>query len=931
MKAFPLIAAALMCSAASLLAVDTAPPQVTSISIAPASVDITSAPQTITATIAITDDESGFDFGNLNIYNQAGKQVTGAIFAAAERISGTALSGTYEVDVILPRYAAPGNWRAEVLMLDVADNQSVFGPQESQLPYPEPEDSEFTVVNTGTVDSTPVVISSVALTPGTVSTDGAAAEVTITVSLSDNLTGFSAAYIHLLGPDNGANSDIFGGFTSAERVSGDALSGTYVIPMTLPAYSESGTWTISVEAVDVAGNRVTSSDTEFEVQGGTPPPPEPSVPSFLAQALDAMQLEWTTSGSGWVHHTNFNSDGLDSAVTRAVPDDGEAVLQTTVTGPGTLYFDWKVDSEESVDVLSVEVVGGDSAEISGIVDWTAVSLDIPPGEQTVVWRYAKDGSDASGEDKGWVDRVHFIPAGPDTAAPKLQGLHLSTRNANITENQAFINFSLKVSDDVNGFSDGTIRIFDSAGLEQDSRPISGTDRERGDEWSGVYVVGFPIDTDWPIGKGRVEIELVDAVSGATRIYSPTGEDFPIPGSEIFHVTDGSTGDTLPPQLRALEVNPRVIDVSDGPATVTVTLRVTDEGRGFADGNLWLLTPDDGFVDYAPLYDSGEQDYDGIHQVELQIPRFAKPGTWSLSCYIRDLLSNDREYPFDAEFNTDSDPSITVVNTGTIDSAGPVVTAASISPGQIDTTAAAVPVEATVTITEDIAGLQDAYLFFYNPNDVYQPNLYAQLDGTNRISGDGMNGTYRVTRTIPQGSIEGTWRVEMYMRDQAGNFRNYGKFSATLPGGGTFVVGDGSPPSLFEAFLTTHSLTGNDSLPGADPDGDGINNVTELLLGTDPTDAAESGAGLLVLSRDATHLHYDLTHAAGLTATVNGVFLELRDAGGGAPLRLTGQTQNGLSGAWNNQLPTLQSGRTWRISLPFASGPTGFMRLHFEGS
>lgn len=929
MKAFPLIAAALLCSAASLLAVDTVPPQVTSISIPPAPVDITAAPQTVTVTIQITDDESGLDFGNLNIFNQAGQQVAGAVFTADQRTIGTPLSGTYEVDVILPRYAAPGTWRAEVLMLDVADNLSVFGPQPWQYAYPVPEDSEFTVVNTGTIDSDPVVISSVALTPSPVNTDGTAAEVTITVALSDNLSGFSQAYIHLLGPDNGANSDIFGYFSTSERVSGDALSGTYVTTMTLPAYSEDGTWSISVEVVDVAGNRFTSNGTEFEVEGGTPPPPEPNFPGFLAQALDAMELTWTTSGKGWVHHTDFTSDGLDSAVTRPVPDGGEAVLQTTVTGPGTLSFDWKVDSEEFADVLFVEVIGGDSEEISGIVDWTTVSLDIPAGEQTVVWRYTKDGSNSDGDDKGWVDRVHFIPAGPDSEAPRLEGLLMSTRKADITENQAFINFFIKVSDDVNGFSDGIVRIFDSAGFEQDSQPFSVTERDLGDEWSGVYTVGFPIDTDWPTGKGRVEIELVEAVTGATRIYSPSDEDFPLPDSEIFHVTDGGTDDTVPPQLRALEVTPRVVDVSDGPATVTVTLRVTDEGRGFADGNLWLLTPDDGYVEYAPLYDNGEQDYDGIHQVEIQIPRYAKPGTWSLICYLRDLLSNDQEYPFDLEFGPDTDPSITVVNTGTVDDTGPVVTACSITPGQIDTTAAAVPVEVTVTITEDIAGLQDAYIFFYNPDDAYQPDLYALLDGTNRISGDGMNGTYRVTRTIPQGSVEGIWRIEMYMRDQAGNYRNYGKFSATLPGGGTFVVGDGTPPSLFQSFLNTHSLTGNDALPGADPDRDGVNNVTELMLGTDPTDAAEAGAGLLVLSRDATHLHYDFTHAAGLTTTVNGLFLELRGAGGGAPLRLTGQTQGGLSGSWTNQLPVLQSGRTWRISLPFASGPAGFMRLHFE--
>jgi hypothetical protein len=629
MKAFSLIAAAVLCSAAPLLAVDTAPPQVTSITIAPASVDITAAPQTITVTLQITDDDSGFDFGNLNIFNQAGQQVTGVVFAAAERISGTPLSGTYEVDVTLPRYAAPGNWQAEVLMLDIADNLSVFGPESWHYDYPVPADADFTVVNSGTVDSTPAVISSVALTPSPVSTDGAAAEVTITVTISDDLSGFSSAFIHLLGPDNGANSDIFGYFTGDQRVSGDALSGTYVATMSLPAYSETGTWTISVETADVVGNRITSSDTEFEVQGGTPPPPPPSFPGFLAQALDSMELTWTTSRKGWIHHTDFTSDGLDSAVTRPVPDGGEAVLRTTVTGPGTLSFEWKVDSEEFADVLSVEVVGGDSEEISGIVDWTTVSLDIPAGEQTVIWRYTKDGSNSDGEDKGWVDRVHFTPAGPDSEAPRLEGLLMSTREANITENQAFINFFIKVSDDVNGFSDGIIRIFDSAGFEQDSFFFS------------------------------------------------------------------------------------------SPATVTVTLRVTDDGRGLNYGYLSLLTPDEGYVEDYFFFGDNERQYDGIHQLEIEIPRYANPGTWSLTAFLQDVLSNEEDYPGGTVFGPGIDPTITVTNTGTIDLTGPAVTAFSITPGQIDTTAAAVPVQITVTVNEDLSGLQDAYLFFYDPADAYQ--------------------------------------------------------------------------------------------------------------------------------------------------------------------------------------------------------------------
>lgn len=50
-------------------------PEITSIS-ATLSVDVTSHAQTITATVQITDDEGGYDFGNLFVYRPDGTFVS---------------------------------------------------------------------------------------------------------------------------------------------------------------------------------------------------------------------------------------------------------------------------------------------------------------------------------------------------------------------------------------------------------------------------------------------------------------------------------------------------------------------------------------------------------------------------------------------------------------------------------------------------------------------------------------------------------------------------------------------------------------------------------------------------------------------------------------------------------------------------------------
>jgi len=146
--------------------------------------------------------------------------------------------------------------------------------------------------------------------------------------------------------------------------------------------------------------------------------------------------------------------------------------------------------------------------------------------------------------------------------------------------------------------------------------------------------------------------------------------------------------------------------------------------------------------------------------------------------------------------------------------------------------------------------------------------------------------------------------------------------------GFFTVG-GSSPSLYQIFATYHNLTGDNALPSADPDHDGLNNATELMLGTDPTDPASAGSGLIGVYSYAGYLHLVFTINPYLSIAVAGVFLELRDGSGGPPFRLTGQAQAGLGGPWVNVLPILVTGSTYRISLPLAGGSTGFVRLRFE--
>src|SRR5207237_9635680 len=133
----------------------------------------------------------------------------------------------------------------------------------------------------------------------------------------------------------------------------------------------------------------------------------------LPEALDAAILSWTTTGTPpWVGQTAVSHDTVDAARSGAIGNNATNSMQTTVTGPVTVSFWWKVSSETNNDILRFSVGGVEHARISGEVGWTFRSFDLDPGSQVLQWTYAKNGSVTNGQDRAWGDQVTPGPTPP---------------------------------------------------------------------------------------------------------------------------------------------------------------------------------------------------------------------------------------------------------------------------------------------------------------------------------------------------------------------------------------------------------------------------------------------------------------------------------------------------------------------------------------
>ena len=139
----------------------------------------------------------------------------------------------------------------------------------------------------------------------------------------------------------------------------------------------------------------------------------------LTKGLDTPpSMVLTPAGNGtWFGQYETSHDGIDCAVSPAVGPGQQARFSTTVTGPGTLSFWWKVSSQVNSGKLALlinDLAPASPLAISGNAGtWAQVTLNLPAGDHKLTWRYSRDLSaqSAPGENRGYVDEVKFVREG----------------------------------------------------------------------------------------------------------------------------------------------------------------------------------------------------------------------------------------------------------------------------------------------------------------------------------------------------------------------------------------------------------------------------------------------------------------------------------------------------------------------------------------
>ena len=256
-----------------------------------------------------------------------------------------------------------------------------------------------------------------------------------------------------------------------------------------------------------------------------------------------------------------------------------------------------------------------------------------------------------------------------------------------------------------------------------------------------------------------------------------------------------------------------VDSTNGPATVTLGLHLTDAPAGFSQGTFFLSSPTSaqgqqwGFTQAAV---SGTVQ-DGVFQAVATVPQFAESGTWFVEfVYLADAAGNHKTY-YQPELQTFGVPTTVNVVSNT-DVTPPSIVCASAGDCTLTPTVDATNGPATVTLrahlTDAPAGFSQGTFYLSSPTSAQgQQWGFSQMP----LSGTVQDGIFQASAIVPPFSESGTWSVGfVFLRDVVGNHKTYYQPELQALGFPTTmnVVSntDNTPPSIACASAGDCTLT-----------------------------------------------------------------------------------------------------------------------------
>ncbi len=154
-----------------------------------------------------------------------------------------------------------------------------------------------------------------------------------------------------------------------------------------------------------------------------------AVDDFESQSLEAFG--WTTVGD-YTFSTNAH-EGQYSLKSADIPNSGttSATVEFNSTAAGQISFWLKVSTESNYDWVDFKINNQTELHLSGDLDWTEYTFDVPAGNNVFQWKYTKDYMVSDNDDCFYLDYVTF--PGGSGQTPGAPVIALTTEEYNFGE------------------------------------------------------------------------------------------------------------------------------------------------------------------------------------------------------------------------------------------------------------------------------------------------------------------------------------------------------------------------------------------------------------------------------------------------------------------------------------------------------------------
>ena len=325
----------------------------------------------------------------------------------------------------------------------------------------------------------------------------------------------------------------------------------------------------------------------------------------------------------------------------------------------------------------------------------------------------------------------------DLQPPSASILSIDPQVVDVTNGAAGTTVRLRITDDVSGLSSGSlIYSFDDAGFKWF---VDNDSLVEGLPTNGIYEVDLSIPAGSPPGVRKLAIQIVDQ---AGRWFSTDFE------SPTFTVVNNGPYDREKPTLHAVNIIPKVVDLTDGPSSVIIEFDVSDDFSGISSLFADPIAPVEDYNSPVRFIFQGvtEGSERKVLRTEFNLGPYTPAGEWFIYLdQFFDRVNRSSPYDFGAPaYRETFDPTFTVINP---------------NEGAI--------LVAEIDYTDDVSGIEDFEIRMTHEDGLLGYTLFDSWlddDPIQIIEGDSLNGTARLVCQIPPFSPEGEYTLTYSIDD-----------------------------------------------------------------------------------------------------------------------------------------------------------------------